>query len=79
MDVFKKIIEDTTGVQIDKLQKDDEDVHHANILDVEGDPLECQFIDDWVEINTKDLNYITLNEETLNKLIDFIHLSQQNN
>lgn len=79
MDIFKKIIEETSGVQINKLQKDDEDTHHANILDLEGDVLECQFIDDWVEINTKDLSYITLNEETLNKLIYFIHLSQENN
>lgn len=79
MDIFKKIIEETSLVKIDKLQKDNEDVNHANILDLEGDVLECQFIDDWVEINTKELSYITLDEEILNKLIYFIHLSQENN
>lgn len=77
MDIFKKIIEETSGVQIDKLQKDDEDTHHANILDLEGDVMECHFIGDCVEINLTDLNYITLNEETLNQLIDFIKISKK--
>ena len=50
MDIFKKIIEETSGVEINKLQKDDSGVCHVNILDLEGDVMECHFIDDWVEI-----------------------------
>jgi len=79
MDIFKKIIEEAHGVQVNKLQKDDSGVYHANILDLEGDVMECHFIDDFVEINITDLNYITLNEETLNQLIDFIKISKKNN
>ena len=54
----------------------------AQIVDAELDPIDCVFNgDDAVEIDTSELQYITLTRENLEMLLDFIdeveHQSEQ--
>jgi hypothetical protein len=49
------------------------EIYKAVVLDVELDPLDCAFLNDGtVEIDTKDLTYLTLDRETLMELIVLI-------
>jgi hypothetical protein len=49
------------------------ETYKSVVLDVELDPLDCAFLNDGtVEIDTKDLTYLTLDRETLMELIVLI-------
>lgn len=62
---------------MNKLIKDKENNLSASILDAEGDEIECIFnYDECVEINTKELTYITLTIQNLYDLIDLIERSE---
>ena len=55
------------------LTKDSEGTLHSTIVDMELDPIECTFNNDrCVAIDTKDLSYIVLDTESLQRLIELI-------
>ncbi len=60
------------------LQDEGDDFYHTTILDAELDPAQCSFLgDDCVEIDTKDVTYLTLSIENLKELIQLIKKAEK--
>lgn len=60
------------------LQDEGDDFYHTTILDAELDPVQCSFLgDDCVEIDTKDVTYLTLSIENLKELIQLIKKAEK--
>lgn len=62
---------------MEKLIVDKENNLSSNIMDEEGDKIECRFnYDMCVELNTKDYTYVTLSIQNLYDLVDLIERSE---
>ena len=60
------------------LQDEGDYFYHTTILDAELDPVQCSFLgDDCVEIDTKDVTYLTLSIENLKELIQLIKKAEK--
>ena len=60
------------------LQDEGDAFYHTTILDAELDPVQCSFLgDDCVEIDTKDVTYLTLSIENLKELIQLIKKAEK--
>lgn len=71
-------IEDELFPENGKLIVDKEGTCRAQIIDAEIDPIDCSFhYDECVQINTKDLTYITLSIDNLYELIELIEQSEK--
>jgi len=63
---------------IEELTRNESETLKTNILDEEGDALNCEFhYDDCIHIKTKGYSYITLSKNNLYKMIELIEEAEE--